>query len=166
MNEDKISIQLCINGVWKDLDVEPEETLVRTLRERLKLTGTKINCEQGECGACTVLLDGRAVNSCLILTVSIDGRRVTTIEGLSREGRLDPLQEAFLEEDASQCGYCTPGMILSAKGLLDENSDPTDDEIRQALSGNYCRCTGYKTIIKAVKRGAEKYKMMHEEGRN
>lgn len=137
-----------------ELRVESDKTLTRMLREDLGLTGTKINCEQGECGACTVLLDGKAVNSCLVLTASLDGRKVQTIEGLPKGHRLDPVQEAFIEKDASQCGFCTPGMIMSAKALLAENPAPTLKDIQDGLAGNYCRCTGYKSIIEAVQSAA------------
>jgi carbon-monoxide dehydrogenase small subunit len=151
-------IKLRINGRWKELDIESDTTLARLLREDLGLTGTKINCEQGECGVCTVLLDGRAVNSCLVLAASLDGRDVMTIEGLSQGDHLDPIQEAFIEKDASQCGFCTPGMIMSAKALLTENPDPDLQEIQVGLSGNYCRCTGYRSIIEAVRSAASRGK--------
>ena len=158
MDRNKKSVALQVNGVWQQLEVDCDKSLARVLREDLGLTGTKINCEQGECGACTVILDGKAVNSCLILAAGLDGRSVTTIEGLTRGGSLDPLQEAFIRKDASQCGFCTPGMIMAAKALLDVNQNPSDEDIRRALAGNYCRCTGYKSIIEAVKDGARSRK--------
>jgi len=147
MNE----VTLIVNGRRYTAEVHPTETLVYLLRKKLGLTGTKESCGQGECGVCTVLLDGKAVNACLVLAVSIDGREVTTIEGLAKEGSLDPIQQAFIDHDASQCGFCTPGMIMSAKGLLQENDHPQLEDIQTALAGNLCRCTGYKQIIKAVK---------------
>ena len=118
--------------------------------------GTKVSCEQGECGACTVIVDGKAVNSCIVLAPEVDGCEVLTIEGLARHGELDPIQTAFIEEGAVQCGYCTAGMIMSAKALLTENPDPTDLEIREALAGNLCRCTGYQRIVQAVSSAAKK----------
>ena len=151
-------IRLRINGSWMDMQVEADKTLVKVLREDLGLTGTKVNCEQGECGACTVLLDGKAVTSCLVLAASLDGHEVLTIEGLSQGNQLDPLQQAFIEADAAQCGFCTPGMIMSAKALLMRNPNPSVEEIREALAGNYCRCTGYKSIIEAVQLAAKKYR--------
>jgi len=155
MGQAKNHIKLQINGIWRELAVAPDRTLVKTLREDLGLTGTKVNCEQGECGACTVLLDGKAVNSCLVLTSTLDGRSVVTIEGLSRQETPDPLLDAFEQADASQCGFCTPGMVMASKGLLLKNPNPRDDEIRNALAGNYCRCTGYKSIIHAVRTASE-----------
>jgi len=128
------------------------------LREDLGLKGTKRGCDLGQCGACTVLLDGRPVLSCTLLSVQADGKKVTTIEGIASEGKLHPLQEAFVAEGATQCGFCTPGMILSAKALLDRNSNPADDEIRLAISGNLCRCTGYTKIIRAVQKAAQAMK--------
>jgi carbon-monoxide dehydrogenase small subunit len=130
--------------------------LAKVLREQLGLIGTKISCEQGECGACTVIVDGKAVNSCIVLAPEVDGCEVLTIEGLAQHGELDPIQTAFIEEGAVQCGYCTAGMIMSAKALLMENPDPTDPEIREALAGNLCRCTGYQRIVQAVSSAAKK----------
>ncbi len=149
------TITLCVNGEWERLTVEPQRTLLEVLREDLGLTGTKNGCERGECGACTVLLDGQPVNSCLVLAVEADGQEVTTIEGLTANGALDPLQEAFIEHGAVQCGFCTPGMILSAKALLDRYPHPTEHQIRQAIAGNLCRCTGYAAIVKAIQVMAE-----------
>ena len=139
-----------MNGEVYEIAVAPSKTLLDVLREDLALTGTKKSCDRGECGACTVLLDGKAVSSCLTLAVQAQGKKVMTIEGLTGNGKLHPLQQAFIEYDAIQCGYCTPGMILSAQALLDENPRPTEEAVRIALSGNRCRCTGYTKIVKAV----------------
>jgi carbon-monoxide dehydrogenase small subunit len=147
-------IKLTVNGAPLELEVPAKKLLIDLLREDLGLTGTKAGCGEGECGACTVLLDGKAVCSCMLLAVEADGSRVTTIEGLAEGGRLHPLQEAFIREGAAQCGYCTPGMILAAKALLDENPHPSQAEIKMALAGNFCRCTGYAAIIKAVEAAA------------
>ena len=130
-------------------------TLAEVLREDLQLTGTKQSCNEGACGTCTVLLDGEPVRSCLLLAADAEGREITTIEGLSREGELHPLQASFVEHYAIQCGFCTPGMILTAKALLDANPNPTDKEIRRAISGNVCRCTGYAKIVEAIKAASE-----------
>lgn len=130
--------------------VEPQQTLLETLRYDLGLTGTKEGCGDGNCGSCTVLLDGQAVNSCLVLAIEVDGQEITTIEGLCQGGKLHPLQQAFIDEGAVQCGFCTPGMILSAKALLDSNPHPTEAEVRLAISGNLCRCTGYEKIVQAI----------------
>lgn len=145
-----------VNGKPVDLFVPPNRRLLDVLRDDLGLTGTKEGCGEGECGACTVLLDGRPVNACLVLAGEASGHEITTIEGLSQNGRLHPLQEAFLEAGAVQCGFCTPGMILAAKALLDVNPDPDLEAIRTALSGNLCRCTGYVKIIAAVRLAARK----------
>jgi carbon-monoxide dehydrogenase small subunit len=147
----RVSIVLNVNGVAYPLEIEPHRTLLEVLREDLALTGTKANCLEGECGACTVLVDGRAVNSCLYLAVRAKGKQVTTIEGLLRNGELHPLQQAFIQAGAVQCGYCTPGILLSAKALLDGNPAPSDEEIERALAGNLCRCTGYVSIRRAVR---------------
>lgn len=143
-----------LNGKPVECECEPKETLLQILRERFNMTGTKESCGKGECGACTVIMDGQAVNSCLILAGQLEGREIITIEGLAQEGELDPLQDAFIQEGAVQCGYCTPGMIMSAKALLMKNPDPSETEIRRALAGNLCRCTGYTKIVKAVQRAA------------
>jgi carbon-monoxide dehydrogenase small subunit len=140
-------------------------TLLAFLREQLKLTGTKEGCGNGQCGACTVIMDGKAVNSCLVLAVQADGARITTIEGVEGPDGLHPLQQAFIDEGAVQCGFCTPGMILSAKALLDENADPDEGEIKEALSGNLCRCTGYVKIIRAVKNAARRLSGGLDHGR-
>jgi carbon-monoxide dehydrogenase small subunit len=147
-------INFVLNGKTCSATVNTREILVDLLRNRLHLTGTKIGCGIGECGACTVLLDGQPVNSCLVIAVSVDGREILTIEGLAGD-ELDALQQAFIEEGAVQCGFCTPGMLLSAKALLDKNPAPTVEEIRIAISGNLCRCTGYTKIVRAVENAAQ-----------
>lgn len=153
----KRPIQLKVNGVMESVYVEPWWTLAKVLREQLGLTGTKVGCEVGECGACTVLVDGKAMRSCLLLAVKAKGKEIITIEGLKvRDGELHPIQEAFIEHFAVQCGYCTPGMIISSKALLDENPRPTENEIKEGLRGNLCRCTGYTKIIEAVSAAADK----------
>ncbi len=143
-----------VNGDPVSLDTDPQRRLLDILREDLGLTGTKEGCSEGECGACTVLMDGEAVHSCLTLAAQLNGRHVETIEGLEKSGELDILQRAFVEEIAVQCGFCTPGMIMSAKALLLKNPNPTPEEIRTALSGNICRCSGYVQIVNAVSRAA------------
>ena len=148
-------IKMTVNGKEVETAVDPRESLLDTLRNRLGLTSVKRGCEVGECGACTVLLDGEAVHSCLTAAIQLEGREVTTIEGLAEMGSLDIIQTCFVEELAIQCGYCTPGMIMSAEALLRKNPDPTEDEIRLALSGNICRCSGYVQIVRAVKRAAK-----------
>jgi aerobic-type carbon monoxide dehydrogenase small subunit (CoxS/CutS family) len=150
-----IEVNLTVNGKLHQLMITPEERLIDILRCRLKLTGTKEGCGEGECGACTIILNGQTVNSCLILGVQANGGQITTIEGLGTRHTLHPIQNAFIEEGAVQCGFCTPGMILSAKAFLDENPQPTEEEIASALSGNLCRCTGYDKILRAVKRASE-----------
>jgi carbon-monoxide dehydrogenase small subunit len=146
-----IAITLNVNGKDHPLEVKPNEILLNVLRDRLGLMGTKYGCGIGECGACTVLLDGKAILSCQTLAFTADGKQITTIEGLERDGDLHPLQQAFIDEGAVQCGYCTPGMILSAKALLDVKPDPSNQEIKQAIRGNLCRCTGYTNIVRAIK---------------
>lgn len=148
-------IQLSVNGESVEVAVEPNRTLLQLLREDLGLTGPKHGCGLGDCGACTVIMDGKPVNSCLVLAVQAAGREILTIEGLAVNGKLHPIQEAFVEKGAIQCGFCSPGMILSAKALLDENPRPTDVEIRTAISGNLCRCTGYQKIVEAVQAAAD-----------
>ena len=143
-------ITFTLNSTRVTRDLDPARRLVNVLREDFHLTGTKEGCGEGECGACTVLMDGEAVHSCLVLAGQVEGREITTIEGLVENGRLNIMQDAFVRHVAMQCGYCTPGMIMSAMGLLLKNPDPTEDEIRTALSGNICRCTGYEQIIAAV----------------
>jgi carbon-monoxide dehydrogenase small subunit len=151
----RYAIDLAINGDPYTLVVKANALLLDVLREQLNFTGTKKGCELGDCGACTVLLNGKAVNSCLVLAVEADGQEVTTIEGLEKNGRLDPLQEAFINNGAIQCGFCTSGMILSVKALLGSNPRPAEQEVRKAISGNLCRCTGYVNIVKAVLSAAE-----------
>ncbi|MDD5307867.1 MAG: (2Fe-2S)-binding protein [Deltaproteobacteria bacterium] len=146
----KTLIRLNVNGRARDVATEPTRTLLEILREDLSLTGTKQGCGEGECGTCTVLLDGAPINACLMLGVEAAGHEVTTIEGLADGMKLHPLQQAFIEHGAIQCGFCTPGMILAAKALLDRCPDPTEDDIRGALGGNLCRCTGYQKIVEAV----------------
>ncbi|MBS3975161.1 MAG: (2Fe-2S)-binding protein [Syntrophomonadaceae bacterium] len=146
----KMPITLIINGDSYDLLVPAHRTLLDALREDIGLTGAKKGCGEGECGACTVLLDGQPVNSCLILAVQAAGKMITTIEGLARENRLHPLQDAFVQHGAIQCGFCSPGFILTAKALLDSNPAPTEQEVREAVAGNLCRCTGYQNIIEAI----------------
>jgi aerobic carbon-monoxide dehydrogenase small subunit len=144
-------MKLTINGQEIARDVAQHHTLLEFLRDDIGLTGTKECCAEGECGACTVLLDGKAINACLVLAAEADGSIVTTIEGLEKDGQLDPLQQAFIDKGAVQCGFCIPGMIMAAKYLLQENSNPTEAEIKQGLAGNLCRCAGYSRIIDAVR---------------
>ncbi len=143
-------IELKVNGEIYETAVEPRRTLLEVLRGNLGLTGAKEACDLGACGTCTVLIDGKAVLSCLTLAIDSQGKEITTIEGLAKEGKLHPLQQNFVDHGAIQCGFCTPGMILSAKALLDENPKPTEDEVKNGISGNLCRCTGYTKIIEAV----------------
>jgi carbon-monoxide dehydrogenase small subunit len=154
----KQNVTLQINGEAYDILTYPNRTLLEVLREDLHLTGVKESCGQGACGSCTVLLDGLPVRSCLLLAGEAEGRAITTIEGLASAGRLHPVQEAFVDHHAIQCGFCASGMILTAKALLDQTPDPTESEIRHALSGNICRCTGYAKIVEAVKAAAAKEK--------
>jgi aerobic carbon-monoxide dehydrogenase small subunit len=147
-------VSLAVNGVRHELDLEPRELLVYVLRDRLGLTGTNVGCDTSSCGACTVLLNGEAVKSCTLLGVQADGMELTTIEGLSSNGDLHPLQQAFHEQHGLQCGYCTPGMVMAAASLLAETPEPSEDEIRHALEGNLCRCTGYQNIVAAVRAAA------------
>jgi xanthine dehydrogenase YagT iron-sulfur-binding subunit len=147
---ENIALSLIVNGVERQLDVAPWTTLLDALRDHLDLTGTKKGCDHGQCGACTVLVDGRRINSCLTLAVMKDGAKVTTIEGLATDGVLHPLQQAFIDHDALQCGYCTPGQICSAVGLITEGKAKTADEIRELMSGNICRCGAYPNIVAAI----------------
>jgi len=149
----KRPITLVVNGEEWRIDVEPSDTLLEALRDRVGVKSPKAGCERGDCGSCTVLLDGRTVRSCLVLAVEADGREVTTVEGIGGEG-LTPLQRAFHEENAFQCGFCAPGIVLAATELLRENPKPTEDEVKEAISGNLCRCTGYEPIVRAVLRAA------------
>jgi carbon-monoxide dehydrogenase small subunit len=160
---DRRNIRLKVNGAWREVETRPDRILLDLLREELGLTGTKKGCGEGECGACTVIMNGRSVLSCLIPALKADGAEIMTIEGLAEEGRLHPLQQAFLEEGAVQCGYCTPGMLLSAKALLDENPEPSVEEVKRAISGNLCRCTGYAKIIQAVRAAAEALRLSNPE---
>ena len=157
----RVHVSLKINGEIFMVEIEPRRTLAEVLRNDLQFTGTKIGCNMGQCGACTVLIDGKAAYSCLTLAIECENREISTIEGLSRGGNLDPVQQAFIEHDAFQCGYCTPGQIMAVKALVSRNPDPSNDEIRNAVSGNICRCGAYPKIIKAAKSAAKKIK--HEE---
>lgn len=150
----KHHISFTINGEKVRFEVEPNKTLLKMLREDLNLTGAKEGCGAGECGSCTVIVDGKAVNSCMMLAVEADGKDIITVEGLAKNGVLDPLQETFIKNAALQCGYCTPGMLMSAKALLMRNPNPSEDDIKEAIGGNLCRCTGYKAIIDAIKEAA------------
>ena len=149
-------IRVTVNGAGRVAQVESRTLLVHLIRETFRLTGTHIGCDTTHCGACTVLLDGRPVKSCTVFAVQADGREVTTVEGLERDGTLHPVQEGFHEEHGLQCGYCTPGMMMTAVALLERNPNPTEDEIRHAISGNLCRCTGYVNIVKAIQYAAAK----------
>ncbi len=149
-------IKMTVNGKTYEMAVEPNQTLVGVLRNELGLTGTKVGCEMGDCGTCTVIMDGKAVNACLVLAVQVDGREILTIEGLAQDEALDPIQESFVMEGAIQCGFCTPGMIMSAKALLNENPDPKEAQIREGISGVLCRCTGYSKIVQAIKSTSQK----------
>lgn len=149
-------INLRINGEPYEISVRPNMTLLDFLREKVGFTGTKKGCDTGQCGACTVLLDGKPINSCLVLAVDANGRELLTIEGLAKNGQLHPLQEAFIQEGAVQCGYCTSGMLLSAKALLDENPAPKEEDVKKGIAGNLCRCTGYVRIVKAILNVAKK----------
>jgi len=152
----KQKITLTVNGEIYEVEVEPWWTLLEVLREKLYLTGTKKSCDRGDCGSCTVLIDGTAKLSCLMLAVEAQGKDILTIEGLAKGGQLHPLQQAFIESGAVQCGFCTPGMILAAKALLDKNPKPTEEDVKEGLSGNLCRCTGYVKIFDAVLAASKK----------
>ena len=151
------TITVTVNGALERIDVPANMTLLQMLRDKLALTGTKNGCEAGECGACTVLVDGEPTNSCMMLAVEADGREIMTVEGLAPEGQLSPIQQAFVDHNAVQCGFCTPGMLVSTYGLLRRNPNPTEEEIKQALVGNLCRCTGYVRIIQAVQAAAAQF---------
>ena len=151
---ERVAVSLEVNGTHHDLEVEPRLLLVHLLRDELGLTGTHVGCDTSNCGACTVHIDGDGVKSCTVLAVQADGAQVTTIEGMGSEGALHPLQEGFWAKHGLQCGYCTPGMIMAAADLLQRNPDPTDAEIREGISGNLCRCTGYHNIVEAIKHAA------------
>jgi carbon-monoxide dehydrogenase small subunit len=150
-------VELSINGDKVEVAIEPSTLLLDLLRDSLGLTGTRRGCETSYCGACTVLIDGQVAHSCAVLAVLVGERKITTIEGLARDGKLDPLQESFIKHNGFQCGYCTPGMILAGKALLTETSNPTEADVRRALDGNLCRCTGYQKIVTAIMDGARKY---------
>jgi carbon-monoxide dehydrogenase small subunit len=149
-------IKITVNGKTHELQVKPWATLLEVIRDDLGLTGTKEGCGLGECGACTVIMDGNTVNACLVLAPEADGKEITTIEGLAQGDKLHPIQEAFMEQGGLQCGFCTPGIILSTKALLDENPKPTDEEMRRGLAGNFCRCTGYTKIFESIKVAAQR----------
>jgi carbon-monoxide dehydrogenase small subunit len=150
-------VRLWINGDEVEAAVEPSTLLLDVLRDSLGLTGARRGCDTSYCGACTVLIDGQTAHSCTMLAALVGERKITTIEGLAAAGKLDPLQEAFIEQNGFQCGYCTPGMILAGKALLMENPDPTEDDVRRAIDGNLCRCTGYQKIVTSILEGAKKY---------
>jgi carbon-monoxide dehydrogenase small subunit len=158
---DKVAINVNVNGVDHAAEIEPRMLLVHFLRETLRLTGTHIGCDTSHCGACTIVMDGRAIKSCTAFAVQADGRKILTVEGLEQDGKLHPLQDGFFQEHGLQCGYCTPGMLMTGYAFLGENKNPTDDEIRHAISGNLCRCTGYVNIVKAYQYAAQK---MRENG--
>lgn len=162
MKTSKIKIK--VNGEWHELTVPNKKTLLEVIREDLHLTGTKKMCDTGECGSCTVLMDGMVVNSCIVLAVDANGKEITTIENLSQIGKLHPIQEEFVAQGAIQCGFCTPGMILSAKALLDQNPNPSEYEVKKAISGNFCRCTGYVRIVNAILSAAERLRSESDEG--
>jgi len=154
-------VKFYVNGEQRELDVSPTKSLLDVLREELFLTGTKRGCDSGECGACTVIMNEKAVNACLVLATELDGSMITTIEGLGRgPDELHPLQKAFIEKGAVQCGFCTPGIIMTAKAFLDSNPQPSEEEVRDAISGNLCRCTGYSKIVNAILAGAEDVRRM------
>ncbi len=152
----RTKVRINLNGKWVEAETRPDRMLLDFLREDLGLTGTKKGCEEGECGACTVIMNGKTVLSCLVPALKADGTEIVTVEGLAKGEKLHPLQEAFREEGAVQCGYCTPGMLLSAKGLLDENPSPSVEEVKEAISGNLCRCTGYSKIVRAIQVASER----------
>jgi len=159
-----VSIGVTVNGIKHEAQVEPRTLLVYFLREQLGLTGTHVGCDTSQCGACTVQLNGRAVKSCTVLAVQANGGKITTVEGLARDGAFHPVQEGFREKHGLQCGYCTPGMIMTAVALLETNPRPTEDEIRHALEGNLCRCTGYVNIVESIRWAAEKMGGKHVSG--
>jgi aerobic carbon-monoxide dehydrogenase small subunit len=158
-----VKVRVRVNGNWIERETRADSMLLDFLREELGLTGTKKGCEEGECGACTVIMNGKAVLACLVPTMKADGAEILTVEGMATEGKLHPLQEAFWEEGAVQCGYCTPGMLLSARALLDANPSPSTREIKEAISGNLCRCTGYAKIVRAISVTSEKVKKKSSE---
>ncbi len=160
-----VRVRLTVNGTSREAEVETRTLLVHFLRESLGLTGTHIGCDTTNCGACTVLLDGKGVKSCTVLAVQASGRDVRTVEGLETDGKLHPIQEGFVEEHGLQCGFCTPGMMMSALAFLEKHPNPTEEQIRRAISGNLCRCTGYVNIVKAIQYAAKKMSASHGGGR-
>lgn len=164
MKNEQIKIRMIVNGERRDMFVDPTLRLVDLIREELHLTGTKESCGKGECGACSVIMNGKLVNSCLVLAWQADGKEILTIEGMGKKGQLHPIQQALVDHGAVQCGYCTPGMVLAAKALLDENPHPTEEEIRRGISGNLCRCTGYQKIVDAITDAAERLGGDRDEG--
>lgn len=160
---EKIEVHFTLNGAAAKILTEPNKRLLDVLRDDLRLTGTKEGCAVGECGACTVIMDGKAVTSCLVPAPGIEGSDIVTIEGVGEEGRLDPIQEAILRNHALQCGFCTPGFIMSAKALLDKNPDATREDIKKAISGNLCRCTGYEQLVAAIHEAAQELKKVNKE---
>ncbi|HWR45970.1 (2Fe-2S)-binding protein [Sporomusa sp.] len=151
----RVRLNCVVNGEQVSAMIDPAMTLLNFLRNQLKLFGTKEGCGEGECGACTIIMNGQAVNSCIVLAVEVEGAEIITVEGLSTDGKLSILQQEFINHDALQCGFCTPGMLMSARSLLDRNQDPSVDEIKEAIAGNFCRCTGYVTIIEAIASAAK-----------
>ena len=162
MKEGKVLVRFRLNGKPVETFTKPNDTLLNLLRRNLKITSVKRGCEVGECGACTVLLDGNPVVSCLILALTVEGKEITTIEGISKKGELHPLQQAFIKVGAVQCGFCTPGMILTAKALLDKNPNPSLQEIKEAIQGNLCRCTGYTKIIQAIQLASKEIRSLND----
>ena len=160
--EQTIPVNFTVNGIRHEIDVEPHEILLDVVRNRLGLTGTKKSCDVQVCGTCTVLLDGRPVSSCTLLAIEVRDREILTIEGLAQDGKLHPLQQAFIEYGGFQCGFCTPGMILTAKTLLEENASPTEEDIIQYMQGNICRCTGYKKIIESIMEAAKRMRQTRQ----
>ncbi len=157
-------VRLDINNEIREVIVRPRESLLDVLRNKLDLTGTKMGCNEGDCGACTVIMGDRTVNACLVLAVEAEGQKIMTIEGLSQGPEMHPLQDAFIQCGGFQCGFCTPGMLMSAKAVLDENPDPTDEEIRKGISGNLCRCTGYVKIVDSIREAARVMKGLNADG--
>jgi len=159
----KSQIKIKVNGEWHEFTVPNKRTLLEVIREDLHFTGTKKMCDAGECGSCTVIMDGMVVNSCIVLAVDANGKEIATIESLSQIGTLHPIQEEFVTKGAIQCGFCTPGMILSAKALLDQNPNPTEMDVKKAIAGNFCRCTGYVRIVNAILSAAERLRSEKDE---
>lgn len=166
MSEKKMRFELELNGKREQVSIGPDKTLLYLLRDNLKLTGTKDGCRSGDCGACVIMLDGRPVNSCLVMAPQAEGSSVMTIEGLAKDNDPHPLQRAFAESWAFQCGFCTPGMLISCYALLESNTDPTRDEILAAIAGNFCRCTGYQAVVKAVEQAAAELRTLNGDSEN